>query len=246
MRDDNGGYVRIYRSILDNPAFRNLEEAMFFAYLVIKANWRSGERRYDDRIYKLERGDLVLGERKLAEGFDWSRQKLRGVMSRLIAADMLTRKWDQHGVQRAPIITVCNYDIYQATAETDGPTSEPSPAQGRPKAGPPKKEGKEGKEGKEDNTVDLTADQFENFWRAYPSRRPHSNPKKTARAKFEAAVKRGVAAADIIRASQNYAAYVEREGTDPKFVAQAQTWLNQERWTQYQEAAVSEPTPLML
>jgi len=29
-------------------------------------------------------------------------------------------------------------------------------------------------------------------------------------------------------------------------VAQAQTWLNQERWAQYQEAAVTESTPIML
>ncbi len=92
----------------------------------------------------------------------------------------------------------------------------------------------------------LADEQFEVFWRAYPSRRPHSNPKKPARAKFETAVKHGVAAADIIRGAENYAAYVEREGTDPKVVAQAQTWLNQERWTQYQEAAGSEPAPLML
>lgn len=92
----------------------------------------------------------------------------------------------------------------------------------------------------------LADEQFEVFWRAYPSRRPHSNPKKPARAKFETAVKRGVAATDIIRAAKNYAAYVEREGTNPKYVAQAQTWLNQERWAQYQEAAVTEPTPLML
>ncbi len=84
------------------------------------------------------------------------------------------------------------------------------------------------------------------FWRTYPSRRPHSNPKKPARAKFETALKRGVAAADIIQGAERYAAYVEREGTDPKYVAQAKTWLNEERWAQYQEAAVTEPTPLML
>ncbi len=84
------------------------------------------------------------------------------------------------------------------------------------------------------------------FWRTYPDRRPHSNPKKPALAKFETALKRGVAAADIIRGAERYAAYVKREGTDPKFVAQAVTWLNQDRWTQYQEAAGGEPTPLML
>ena len=239
MRDDNGGYVRIYRSILDNPTFRDIGEAMFFAFLVIKANWRAGERRYDDRIYKLERGDLVLGERKLAKEFDWTRKKVRGVISRLEATEIITRKRAQHGDQRSPVITICNYSHYQDVKETPNQGGD----QAGPKAGPPKKEGKEVKE---DNTVDSTARQFEEFWRTYPSRRPHSNPKKTARTKFETAVKRGVAAADIIHAAENYAAYVEREGTDPKFVAQAQTWLNQERWAQYQEAAGTEPTPIML
>ena len=241
MPETNGGYVRIYRSIFDNPAFRDIGEAMFFAYLVIKANWRAGERRYDERIYKLERGDLVLGERKLAEGFGWSRKKVRGVISRLEDAGMITRKWAQHGDQRAPVITICNYSYYQDVKEARNQGRD----QAGPKVGPPKKEGKEGKE--ENHTVDSLVDQqFEVFWRAYPSRRPHSNPKKPARAKFETAVKRGVAAADIIRGAEHYGAYVEREHTDPKFVAQAQTWLNQERWTQYQEAAGGKPAPLML
>ena len=87
---------------------------------------------------------------------------------------------------------------------------------------------------------------FDEFWRAYPSRRPHSNPKKPAKKKYGAAIRRGVPPADIIRGANNYALYVEREGTDPKYVAQAQTWLSQERWAQSQEAAVIEPTPIML
>ena len=91
----------------------------------------------------------------------------------------------------------------------------------------------------------LTARQFDEFWRIYPSRRPHSNPRKIAYAKFEVALKRGTAAADIIRGAGNYGAYVEREKVNPKYVTQAVTWLNQERWGEYQEAA--EPkVPLML
>jgi len=144
MPDDNGGFVRIYRSILENPAFRDIGEAMFFAFLVLKANWRGGERRYDERVYKLERGDLVLGERKLAEGFGWTRKKVRGVISRLEATDMITRKWAQHGDQRAPVITICNYSYYQDVKEARNQGR----AQAGPKVGPPKKEGKEGKERK--------------------------------------------------------------------------------------------------
>ena len=102
------------------------------------------------------------------------------------------------------------------------------------------------KDTKKDTVAFLPTQRFEIFWRTYPSRRPHSNPKKPARAKFETAVKRGVAAADIIRGAEHYAAYVDREGTNPKYVAQAKTWLNEERWAQYQEAVVTESTPIML
>ena len=42
MSDVNGGFVLIYRAILDNPTFRDIGEAMFFAFLVLKANWRDG------------------------------------------------------------------------------------------------------------------------------------------------------------------------------------------------------------
>jgi hypothetical protein len=143
MANGNGGYVRIYRSILENPAFRNAEEAMFFAFLVVKANWKAGERRYDERVYRLRRGQLVLGERKLVEAFpSWSRNKLRGLMCRLEAAGMLARKWDQHGDQRAPVITICHYSIYQVPAKEGDQRRD----QDGTKVGPPKNKGKEGKE----------------------------------------------------------------------------------------------------
>ncbi len=123
-----------------------------------------------------------------------------------------------------------------------------SSASGPPEAQHPPNGVTNGTTERKHTVASVSDQQFQNFWRTYPSRGRHSNPKKPARAKFDAALKRGVAAADIVRGAQNYAGYVEREGTDHKYVAQAQTWLTQERWTQYQEqeAAGSKPTPLML
>ncbi|MBT3929043.1 MAG: MarR family transcriptional regulator [Rhodospirillaceae bacterium] len=82
-------------------------------------------------------------------------------------------------------------------------------------------------------TVDF--EQFETFWRLYPSRRAHANPKKPAREHFDTAVKNGAATADVIRGAENFAALVKRDGTNPKFIPQAVTWLKQERWAEYQE-----------
>jgi hypothetical protein len=73
------------------------------------------------------------------------------------------------------------------------------------------------------------------FWRAYPSRHPHSNPKTPAQKSFMEALNRGVDPELIIRGAENYRATVERNGIDPQFVAQAVTWLNQERWHDYQQ-----------
>ena len=58
---------------------------------------------------------------------------------------------------------------------------------------------------------------------------------KPARLKFEAAVKRGTEPADIIRGAEIYRATIEGDGTDPRYIAQAGTWLNQERWNDYQD-----------
>jgi len=71
---------------------------------------------------------------------------------------------------------------------------------------------------------------FEKFWEAYPSRQQHSNPKKPARQKFEKLVKGGIDPRVLITAAKDYGRQVERQGTDPRFVPQAVTWLNQERF----------------
>ena len=84
--------------------------------------------------------------------------------------------------------------------------------------------------------VDSAKEDFETFWCVYPHRGDHPDPKKPARLKFSAAVKAGADPADIIRGAENYAAYVAANVSEPRYVAQAQTWLSQERWNDYQEA----------
>jgi hypothetical protein len=82
---------------------------------------------------------------------------------------------------------------------------------------------------------------FEEFWRVYPSRQPHQNPKKPARLRFEALLKRGVDPAKIVSGARDYREAIEREHTDPRYIAQAITFLNQERFADDQ--LPPEPSP---
>ena len=97
-----------------------------------------------------------------------------------------------------------------------------------------------------DNVLDgAHLEPFQFFWRTYPSRKPHSNPRKTALKSFNAALARGNAADDINRGAENFAEHARREGGDPKFIPMAATWLNQERWTEHQEAPPEPEQPVV-
>lgn len=79
------------------------------------------------------------------------------------------------------------------------------------------------------------------FWKAYPQR-DGENPKKPAREKFLAAVKRGVDPFDIIAGAKAYADHpATKHGTN--FVATAVTWLNQERWKDHKPSNAQPDSP---
>jgi hypothetical protein len=85
-------------------------------------------------------------------------------------------------------------------------------------------------------------EQFEHFWQVYPSRGRHANPKKPAQQSFSTAIKRGADPADIVAGAEAYAAIVQAVGIgDPRFIPQAVTWLNQERWNDQPPPAPAEP-----
>jgi DNA-binding MarR family transcriptional regulator len=82
---------------------------------------------------------------------------------------------------------------------------------------------------------DQVAEWFQAFWQVYPSRHPHANPRGPAHKSFIEALNRGVNPELIIRGAENYRTTVAHSGTDPRYVAQAVTWLDQERWDDYQQ-----------
>ncbi|MET4184944.1 hypothetical protein ABIB94_007073 [Bradyrhizobium sp. JR7.2] len=82
-----------------------------------------------------------------------------------------------------------------------------------------------------------SADAFEEFWKAYP-RREGPNPRKPAEQKFNALAKTGVDPAMMIAAVKRMATEQARDvGT--RFIPQAITWLNQQRWSDHAAVAFS-------
>lgn len=157
LLEQAGGYALIYRRIIDNPVFRNPGEAMAFGYLILMASWRPARVRYKQRQLILERGQVAMSVRDFATAMDRSKDWAQRFLDRLEDAGMIVRKPRQHrdsaetptetGGATAPnVITICNYDKYQASSEivatVDGTVGETGGATGGATQNKEEKEGK--------------------------------------------------------------------------------------------------------
>lgn len=107
------GYARVHRTLLDHPAFRNDAEAMAFAWLVLRAAWRPVRVRYKDRALELQRGQLAVSVRDFSAAMD----RDRGWTERLIRRLKNERMIATAAGAGVLVITICNYDLYQAERE---------------------------------------------------------------------------------------------------------------------------------
>jgi hypothetical protein len=82
-------------------------------------------------------------------------------------------------------------------------------------------------------------DDFENFWAAYPPRKP--NPRALAEVAYARAVKDGATPADLARAAARYSDEVRAQKIEPAFVVHAATFLRQRRYLDYLNADAPAP-----
>lgn len=145
-------------------------------------------------------------------------------------------------VDNQEYLHVCNMAKHQKI-DKRSPSKLPPPPNSPefPRTPPLEGKGMEGNGTITDDAADAASGCFEEFWKIYPSRQNHQNPKKPARDKFRAAVKSGTDPGAIIAGARQYAENVKATGTDPKFVAQAATWLNQRRWEDEPEPMKARP-----
>lgn len=104
------GYVRIHRALCGHPAFRNDAEAMAFAWMIAKAQWRPTRVRYKERGICLLRGQLAVSVRDFAKAMDRDKAWIERLLKRLKGETMIEVRHET-GVS---VITICNYEQFQS------------------------------------------------------------------------------------------------------------------------------------
>ena len=110
------GFVYAYRGAWTHPAFNNLREAAIWNFLYQNAFWQDGDRNFNDHTFHLKRGQIVVSVSFLAKGFGMTDKGVRVVIQKLEKLGMVGIQ----GANKGTIITICNYEKYQANQKTEG------------------------------------------------------------------------------------------------------------------------------
>lgn len=224
------GFYKMHRGWMDHPVFGRepFTRAQAWVWLIEHAAWRDTTQSVGRHHVRVERGQIAVAVRYLAEAWQWSKSSVDRFLTRLETGTMIGT---QPGTQYT-IITICNYDKYQGDWDTSGT---PDGTQPGTRAGHERDKEEEDKKGKKTPSTDDPA--FDMFWAAYPRREAKADAMKAWRASTKKADPK-----TIIDAAERYAERVRADGTGPKFVKLAGGWLRAERWPDFPPCAPPAPT----
>lgn len=105
------GFIKVYRSILDNILWDKKKKSMFEAwiYILLKANWQDAKVNVGFEIVQIKRGEFLTSQDQLSKIFRWDRSTVRKFLYMIQRDNMCVL----HTTKKYTKITVCNYESYQ-------------------------------------------------------------------------------------------------------------------------------------
>ena len=151
----NNGYVWLWRKTLQWPWFKQVNVTHLFIYCLLKASRLPREQTVGTQSVHLDPGQLVFGRKITAQETGLSEQQVRTALVCLTRANCL--KYAVHSTRLFSIVSVCNWESYQAvTSDTNQPINQP-PTNLQPTFNQPPTTDKNVKKGNKGKKVKKTA-----------------------------------------------------------------------------------------
>lgn len=123
---ESSGYIKLFRKFLEWEWYDDINCKVVFIHLLIKANYKDKQWRGKTIL----RGQLFTSIENLSAELHLTTKQIRIAISKLETTGEITKK----GANEGTYITVCNYDNYQQSEQTEGQTEgEPRASEGRAK-----------------------------------------------------------------------------------------------------------------
>ena len=187
-------------------------------WMIEQATWSPEGRNVNilEKPYRLSRGQLSHSVRFMMEAWGWKKGAVETFLRKLKTWDMV--RTDNRTGQL--IITICNYDIYQAPTDRKPDSQSDKIRTGRGQASDKKEESKKCKEREERKNTYF--EDFENFWSGWNPFDMDKGSKTQAR-KFYEKARKDTTHEIIIGKRDQYLADCHRNG---RKTTHASTWIN--------------------
>lgn len=119
-------YIKLFRKVVENDLFNEkpFDRWHAFEWLMIKACRFEKTEVIKGQAIRLKPGQLIIGQRKLAETFGWGRGKVARFCKLLEDLKMATFDSTTYGASIGTVITIENYSRYQDEAEPNEATGD--------------------------------------------------------------------------------------------------------------------------
>lgn len=118
MDKESKGFIKLDRNIFDHWIFQDAEKFRAFVDLIQLARWKDEKLLIGNDVVTVPRGSYYTSELKLAERWNWGRDKTRSFLSLLEKEKMISKK----GSPKGTMITIRNYREYQDINSTNTTT----------------------------------------------------------------------------------------------------------------------------
>lgn len=109
------GWIKLHRKLLDWRWYNDTNVKVVFIHLLLNAVWdKAGAYGYD-----LRRGQYITTRKRLANDLCLTEQQIRTALTKL----KKTKEISINSTNKFMLITIVNYDVYQADADTEQPTT---------------------------------------------------------------------------------------------------------------------------
>lgn len=149
------GFIKLYRKITEWEWYKDQNTFRVFIHLLLHANFEAKRWQGVD----IERGQVVVGRKKLAEQLKLSEREIRTAMTKLKTTNEIATQT----TNKFTLVTIIKYDEYNDSKQEERPTKRPATGQTSDQQATTTKNYKEREEDKNNN---MSA--FEQFRVAYP------------------------------------------------------------------------------
>ena len=110
-----GGWIKINREIVNHWLWQDAERLKWWLDLLFLANWDDKKVLHDSHLFTLKRGQIIASVAFLCERWEKSNKTVIKYLQMLESEEMIKREVVH---RQTPIITICNYELYQDNVQT--------------------------------------------------------------------------------------------------------------------------------